>query len=568
LRSLLEAAQLLINPIGELRVIRLAIRSAMRGTGGTARPWSSLFTSNMRRAFTSFFVMKWFLALLLSFTSAHAELRLPAVISDHMVLQAGKPVAIWGWADAGAEITVEFDGQKKAAKAGAKGEWRVKLDPLAPKSESQTLLINDMVILDVLVGEVWLASGQSNMAMQINGKLHGKVDNADAEVATAKHPEIRVFVHDAPLAIYELPVPDDEPAQDRPGKWRVCSPETVADFSALGYFFARDLLAEIKQPVGILTAAVGGTPIEAWTSLSAQQAVPEFKPLLNDWTKRLDSFVPAEQQQKFLDAKAVWLKVRSAAIKAKQPAPKAPSPFKNLQVMKPGGLFASMIAPLVPYTMRGVIWYQGERNAAGPFTGLYGLQMRTLITDWRTHWNDELHFAWVQLPAFGAAQKLPAEPRGWGVAVRYGQRRALELPRTSMAITLDLGGETSGHPTNKADYAKRLSTVVLHDVYEKNVGLPTGPLFKAAAVEKGQIILSFDHADGLKAKSGGQLEGFGIAGADGKFLWANAKIENQRVILWHEQISAPQTACYAWSAYPKGNLVNAADLPASPFITD
>ena len=207
--------------------------------------------------------MKWFLAVILSVTSAHAELRLPAVISDHMVLQAGKPVAIWCWADAGAEVSVEFAGQKKATKVGAKSEWLVKLDPLAPKAESQALRINDKIIQDALVGEVWLASGQSNMAMQINGKLHGKVDNADAEVAAAKNPDIRVFVHDAPLAIYELPVPADELAQDRPGKWRVCSPETVADFSAMGYFFARDLHAEIKQPIGILTSALGGTPIEA-----------------------------------------------------------------------------------------------------------------------------------------------------------------------------------------------------------------------------------------------------------------------------------------------------------------
>jgi sialate O-acetylesterase len=278
-------------------------------------------------------------ASLVSSPAVHAEVRLPAVISDHMVVQAGKPVAIWGWADADEESPSSSQVKRRTAKASAKGEWQLKLDPLTPKAESQKLRINDKVIQDVLVGEVWLASGQSNMAMQINGKLHGKVDNADAEVAAAKHPEIRVFVHDAPLAIYELPVPDDELAQDRPGKWRVCSPETVADFSAMGYFFARDLLAEIKQPIGILTSAVGGTPIEAWTSLSAQQAVPDFKPLLDDWTKRLDGFVPEAEQKKFLDAKAAWLKVRSAAIKAKQPAPKAPSPFKNLQVMKPGGLF-------------------------------------------------------------------------------------------------------------------------------------------------------------------------------------------------------------------------------------
>lgn len=505
-----------------------------------------------------------FASLGMSQTSAF---RLPAVFSDHMVLQAGKPVAIWGWADAGAKITVTFAKQQKTTQTAANGKWSLKLDPLAPSAESQELRINDKTIHDVLVGEVWLASGQSNMAMQINGELHGKVDNADEVVATAKHPEIRVFVHDEPFAIYELPVPDDAAAQDRPGRWRVCSPETVAEFSAMGYFFARDLLTELKQPVGILTSAVGGTPIEAWTSLSAQEGVPEFKPLLEDWAKRLDGFVPAEQQQKFLDAKAAWLKERSAAIKAKMPAPKAPLPFKNLQVMKPGGLFASMIAPLVPYTMRGVIWYQGERNAAGPFTTLYGAQMKTLIADWRARWGDEFHFAYVQLPAVKGVQKLPSEPKDWGVAVRDGQRRTLSVPKTSMAITMDLGGEISGHPTNKIDYAKRLSTIVLHDVYQKAIALPTGPLFKAAKVENGKMILTFDFADGLKARSG-ELEGFAIAGEDQKFVWASAKIDGGKVIVWNDKIAAPKTVHYAFAGNPKGNLVNAAGLPASPFSTD
>ncbi len=521
------------------------------------------------RGFVLTRIMRLLFILTLSAFLAHAraELRLPAVISDHMVLQAGKPAAIWGWADAGDAITVEFSGQKQTVTAGLDGKWNLRLDPLAASAEPRELRVNDRIVRDVLVGQVWLASGQSNMAMQINGQLHGKVDHADAEVAAAKFPEIRVFVHDKPFAIYELPVPADERAQDRPGRWRVCAPETVADFSAMGYFVARDLHRELKQPVGIVTAAVGGTPIEAWTSRAAQQDMPEFKSLLADWTKRLDGFVPEAEQAKFLDAKAAWLKERAKALKAGQPAPKAPAPFKNLQVMKPGGLFAGMIAPLAPYTLRGVLWYQGERNAAGPFTGLYGRQLETMIADWRAHWQDELHFAWVQLPAFGGAQKLPSEPNGWGVAVREGQRRALRMPRTSMAVTIDLGGEKSGHPTNKADYARRLSRVVLREVYESGIAQPSGPLFKAATVADGRMILSFDHAEGLRAR-GGKLEGFAIAGADGKFLSANAKTDGNKVIVWHGQVPEPKAVHYAIAANPRGSLVNAAGLPASPFTTD
>lgn len=515
------------------------------------------------------------LVLLSSALAARAEVKLPAVISDHMVLQAGKPAAIWGWADAGEEISVEFSGQKKTTTADAKGKWQVKLDPLAPSNTPGDLVISgnhpskivNHKCSDVLVGEVWLGSGQSNMEMRIKDKLHGLVDNADAEMAAAKHPEIRVFVHEAPFAIYELPVPADEAAADRPGKWRVCSPETVGDFSAMGYFFARDLLAEIKQPIGLLTSAVGGTPIEAWTSRSAQEAVPELKPLLQDWAKRLDGFVPEQKQKEFLDAKAAWLKVRAEAVKAKQPVPKAPPPFKNLQVMKPGGLFAGMVAPLLPYTIRGVIWYQGERNAAGPFSPLYGLQLKTLIADWRARWADDFHFAYVQLPAVKGVQKLPAEPRGWGVAVRDGMRRTLSVPHTSMAITMDLRGEENGHPPNKTDYARRLATVVLHDVYQKAIALPTGPLFKSATVEGDKMVLTFAHATGLKAREG-KLEGFAIAGEDQKFVWANAKVDGERVIVWHGEISAPKTVCYAWAGNPKGNLVNAAGIPASPFTTE
>lgn len=507
------------------------------------------------------------IALLVSASSLRAEVRLPAVISDHMVLQAGKPVTLWGWADAGEVVAIEFAGQKKTAKADAKGSWQMKLDSLAPSANSGDLRINAKTIHDVLVGEVWLASGQSNMEMRIKDKMHGTVDNAEEEVAAAKHPEIRVFVHDVTFDIYTLPVPAGEAAQDRAGSWRVCSPETVGDFTAMGYFFARDLLAEIKQPIGILTSAVGGTPIEAWTSKTAQQAVPELQPLLDDWKKRLTGSDPERDQKKFLTDKAEWLKARAAALKAKQPAPKAPLPFKNIAVMQPGGLFNSMIAPLLPYTMRGVIWYQGERNAAGPFTALYGLQLRTLVADWRARWQDDFHFAWVQLPAVKGVQKLPSEPKGWGVAVRDGQRRTLSLPHTSMAITMDLGGEVNGHPTNKADYAKRLSTIVLHDVYQKAIPLPSGPLFRAAVVENGRMILTFDYADGLKAK-GGELEGFAIAGADGKFVWANAKVEAGKVIVWQDKIADPQAVHYSFAGMPKGNLVNGANLPASPFRTD
>jgi sialate O-acetylesterase len=508
--------------------------------------------------------------MLSAMPGAAAELKLPAIISDHMVLQAEKPAAIWGWAAPGDQVTATIAGRSQTTQTGADGKWQVTFGKLPASAQPQTLTVQGRTTLtvnDVLVGEVWLASGQSNMAMQIKGKLHGAVERADEEIAAAKYPAIRMFLHDTPFAIYELPTPPGEALADRPGTWQVCSPETVADFSAIGYFFARDLHRELRVPVGIVCAAVGGTPIEAWTSLTAQQAEPTLGPLLADWTKRLTNFDPPTEQQAFLDAKQKWQKQRSAALKQKQPAPKAPAPFKNLRVMTPGGLFNGAIAPLAPYSMRGCIWYQGERNAAGPFTGLYGIQLKTLIADWRTRWGDEFYFAWVQLPRFQKEQRLPSEPKGWGVAVRDEMRKALTLPHTGMAITIDLGGENDGHPMNKTDFAARLSPVVLREVYDRPIEFWTGPLFRTAQRDGGKIVLKFEHATGLKAATG-ELQGFAVAGADQKFVWGKALIDGETVTVWSDEVPEPVAVRYGWAANPKCNLVNGGGLPASPFRTD
>lgn len=499
-----------------------------------------------------------------------AAVRLPAVVSDHMVLQAEREVAIWGWADAGEKVSVSFAGQSQTAIASADGLWRATLEKMKASSDPQILTVrgsNTLTVRDVLVGEVWLASGQSNMEMQLRDPQHGTVDNADAEIAASDFPAIRLFVHSEHFSIYDLPLPPRAPLADRPGRWIVCSPETAASFSAIGYFFARELHTKLRTPVGILSASVGGTPIEAWTSREAQAVVPQLHAMLEDWSRRLGGFDPAREQQRFLEAKQSWLKARSAALKQKQPAPKAPSAFKNLRVMEPGGLFNGLIAPLAPYTMRGVLWYQGERNAAGPFTQLYGVQLRTLIADWRARWGRELFFAWVQLPGFQREQKLPSEPNGWGVAVRHEMRRALDVPRTAMAITIDLGGEKAGHPTNKAAFAARLSRVVLHDVYRQPLAPPTGPLFRSARSEGGRMTLTFDHAAGLKTALG-DLKGFAIAGDDRKFKWARATIRGDSVTVWSDSVPAPVAIRYGWAANPIGNLVNSASIPASPFRTD
>ena len=522
----------------------------------------------VRHAFKcAVWIVVWCLFALLGL---RADVRLPAVLSDHMVLQADAAVAVWGWAQPGEELTVSLPGQSHTAKAGEDGKWTLKLDPMKASATPVAMTVagrNTLTVNDVLVGEVWLASGQSNMEMQIKGKMHGAVDHADEEVAAANHPEIRMFMHEAPFAIYGTEVPPGEPMADRPGHWHVCSPETVADFSALGYFFARNLRQELGSPMGILSAAVGGTPIEAWTSLAAQQSDPGLKPVLDDWQKRLAGFEPGREQAEYLKKKEAWVMQRAEAAKKGEAAPKAPLPFKNLAVMNPGVLFNGVIAPLIPYTIRGCIWYQGERNAQGPLTGYYGSQLRTLIADWRTRWGSDFYFAWTQLPRFQKEQQLPSEPNGWGVVVRDEMRKTLAVPRTGMAITIDYGGEKEGRPTNKLEFAARLSPVVLHDVYARPIPVWSGPLFREAHRDGGTMVLTFDHAKGLKSADG-ELQGFAIAGADKKFVWAKARIEEGKVAVSSDAVPGPVAVRYAWAANPKCNLVNEAGLPASPFRTD
>ncbi|HEX4149178.1 MAG TPA: sialate O-acetylesterase, partial [Pirellulales bacterium] len=453
-----------------------------------------------------------------------AAVKLPAIFSDHMVIQAGTEVPVWGLAEPGEEVTVSLAGQNRSETADAAGKWRVKLEALEPSDEPQVMHVtgrNALAVSDVLVGEVWLASGQSNMEMQL-----ARVDRAPEEQAAANYPRMRMFIYDHPYNIYELAVPPSRPQADGNGRWWVCTPENAARFSALGYFFARDLQRQLGTSVGIIDAAVGGTPIEAWTSLAAQQADLQLQDLLTGWRQTLSQFNPEQNLQAFNAAKKAWLNERSDARRQGRPDPKAPAAFKNLRVMEPGGLFNGVIAPLVPYAIRGVIWYQGERNAQGPTTGLYGEQLTTLIGDWRTRWGDDFYFAWVQLPNYQRPQREPSEPAGWGVAVRDGMRRALALPRTGMAVTIDLGGATAGHPTNKADFARRLSLLALHDVYRQPITIWCGPIFRSARRAGDKMVITLDHASGLKAapaaganNSPGELRGFAIAGSDRKFVW-------------------------------------------------
>ncbi len=498
-----------------------------------------------------------------------AEVRVPALFSDHMVLQSREPASVWGWASPGEKVTVAIGGQSQSATAGPDGKWTLKLGALEASAQPLTMTIagsNTITINDVLIGEVWLCSGQSNMAMQVDG-LHGTVDRAAEEIAAADLPQLRLFTYDQLYDIYQLDAPPRQPLAERPGRWWVCSPATAAHFSAMGYFVGRTLNQKLKIPLGMIISAVGGTPIEAWTSLDAQKADPALQPVLSSWEKELAGYDPAAEFAKYAEAKAAWLKERAALTKEGKPFPKAPPPFKNRQVMAPAGLFNGLINPLVPYTMRGVLWYQGERNAAGPLTELYGQQLEALIKDWRARWGSELFFAWVQLANFQKPSTAPSQDKGWGVWVRDGMRKALAIPNTGMAVTIDLGGEKAGHPTNKQEYAERLALVVMHGAYKSSDPGWSGPLYESFQKEGDKITVTFKHAEGLRAGNG-ELKGFAIAGSDRKFVWGQAQIENGKVVVRAPGVSDPVSVRYNWAANPSGNLENAAGLPASPFRTD
>jgi len=485
-----------------------------------------------------------------------AGFRLAAPISDHMVLQREKPVAVWGWADAGESVTVAFGGQSKSAPADADGKWMLKLDALTASAEPRSLVVtgkegHKVEVKDVLVGEVWLGSGQSNMAMTVQ-----RSNNFDAEKAAAKYPLIRHY--------QESSTHSATPAAEGKGAWSACTPDNVGGFSAVLYFFGRELHQDLGIPVGLINTSVGGTPIESWVSAEAQSSGPETKANFDDQTKNYLALDEAKATELFQKQTAIW---KAAVAKAKAngtpivtPAPRDPLAMRKLKG-GPAGLFNGKVVNLVPYTLRGMLWYQGESNA-GAGAELYHKQLSQLVTSWRTLWNDEVPFAWVQLPNYTS----PGE--GWP-RVRESMLKTLELPKTGMAITIDLGDAKDIHPKNKQDVGRRLSLWALGTVYGKSVPAISGPLPAGSSIGGNAITVSFKHTNGgLKSMNSSALTGFQIAGEDKQWKAAEAKIVGETVVVSSAEVAQPAAVRYAWKDWPEYSLANGANLPASPFRTD
>jgi sialate O-acetylesterase len=481
-----------------------------------------------------------------------ADLWLPAIFSNHMVLQRDLPLPLWGSAPAGQVVTASIAGRSLSATADEDGRWRIELPPLAAGGPF-TLEVSAGVtrsFSDVLVGEVWLCAGQSNMDFTLAStpkRSYAGVLNAADEIAAANHPQLRMFT--AEWTMHEAP------QRDIVGQWAVCTPETAGDFSAVAYYFGLALQEKLEVPVGLVNCSYGASTIEAWIRQATLEAHPQFKGLLSDFSKK--RLVFRDNPKISLD----YAKALSAWKSGR--APRDPDPVQDQH--NPFVLHNGMIAPIAPYGLRGAIWYQGESNLNT--RRLYPDLQQALIADWRELWKQaELPFYYVQLASHRAPSDEPSD--GQLPEMREAQAKALAIPNTGMAVTIDIGDEKDVHPRNKRDVGLRLSRLALHGTYQKPV-IPSGPLFREAAIEQDGIRIHFDHAAGGLVAKGGALQQFAIAGSDRKFVWAHAVIEGESVRVSHPDIKNPAFVRYAWANHPAGaNLFNSENLPAAPFRTD
>lgn len=487
--------------------------------------------------------------LLAPLVSLHAEIKLPAIISNHMVLQQKRANPVWGWDTPGTKVIVSFAGQTQSAVAGPDGKWSVKLAAVPATHQPQTITISDgtkkIEITDVLVGEVWLCSGQSNMAFTTAESQNGPDD-----VAQADHSRIRLLQMGNRAGILKT--------------WQICGPGTVGKFSAVGYYFGREIEREIDVPVGLIDSSYGRTDAEGWISQPTLEASPEFKGVFPAWKKNLADSEKAMQEYTN-GPLAKWEKDAAAATKAGKPAPAKPR--APIQPHRPSGFYHSMIEPLAPYGLRGVIWYQGENNADSDRAEPYRRLLPLLIGDWRGAFGSDLSFYIVQLANLGKANFKDAEAPWpvvpWAVLRESQAITAATVPQTGLAVAIDIGDPATIHPTNKRDVGHRLALVALAKDYGKSVVF-SGPVFKQMTVRGSTAILTFDFAAGLAAK-GGDLKGFTLAGEDGRFYTAKAEISGATVKLSSPAVIKPFAVRYNWLKGPEGNLVNAAGLPAVPF---
>jgi sialate O-acetylesterase len=631
------------------------------------------------------------LLIILGATSSFAQVRLPRLVSDSMILQRDTRVNIWGWASPGEKIVINFNQKKYSTTAGSDGKWSVAMPSMKAGGpyDMQINAGNAITLKGILIGDVWVCSGQSNMELS----LERVKDKYPAVIASATNPQIRQFIVST-RAEFNTPL-DDLAA----GKWETANPQSILRFTAVGYFFAKELYERYKVPIGLIRSAVGGSPAEAWLSEDALQQFPHHLAKMKrfqtkgyvDSIRRSEGMASAawynniwlsdkgmQEEKKWFDVNydasgwgtfqvpgfwneqglprtgVVWFRkdidvpASMTGIPARlflgniidrdsvyingvfsgttgyqypprkydQPAGRL-KPGKNIIVVRvingagqggfyrdkpyrltagdaaielagswqyklgaaspphpqgttfhyqPVSLFNGMISPLLPYAFKGVIWYQGESNTGAAVE--YRTLFPAVINDWRQKWDrGNFPFIYVQLANYLRATDRPGESNS--AMLREAQLKTLSVPNTAMAVTIDIGEWNDIHPLNKEDVGKRLALAARKIAYSDKKVVYSGPVYKEMKIKDGRVVLSFTNTGGGLAAKGNELKYFAIAGADKKFVWASAKIEGNKVIVWSEQVVDPVAVRYAWADNPDGaNLYNKEGLPASPFRTD
>ena len=503
--------------------------------------------------------------------NAHAELKLAQLFSDHMVMQRDIPVPVWGWADPGEEITVAIDGQSKTAKANEAGKWMVRLDPMKvgePRSMKVSGKSNSLEVNDILLGEVWVCGGQSNMEWTVGNSKDGAKESADAN-----NPQIRFFQAGngpSPAQLMEKMDPKEYSATGNGAEiycmWKPCTPESTKTFSAVAYYFARSLHQDLKVPIGLISNSVGATPIETWMSRDILSSDPELKLVLEYWGK-LDAHAETPEGKEQLQKVYATFDEREAAARK-----------TGKHIWREGGyrhplkrnehataMFNARVYPLLPYAIRGVIWYQGEANTS--VAQEYRKMFPALIQDWRNQWGQgDIPFLFVQLAGWGGPPPASPVDNTWA-ELREAQALALKMKNTAMAVTIDIGDPANMHAPNKQDVGARLALAARARVYGEDI-IFSGPVFKDFKVEGDKIRISFDSVGGGLLAREGPLRSFAVAGEDRKFVWATAEIQGDTVVVFSEQVKQPVAVRYGWHNNPECNLANAELLPASPFRTD
>ncbi|MDB5386858.1 MAG: sialic acid-specific 9-O-acetylesterase [Planctomycetaceae bacterium] len=500
---------------------------------------------------------QWMIVLLLGLmaSTAQANVRLPAIIGNNMVLQKDIPLPIWGWADAGEEVTVTLGTETASAKADATGKWKVTLKPVKVAGGPHAMTVkgkNEIKIENILIGEVWAGSGQSNMQWAVSQSINGQ-----KEVAEAKFPKIRLFI--IPL------VPSGTPAENVNAQWVECSPQTVGGSSAVLFFFGREIHQKLDLPVGLITTAWGGTAIQPWIPPQGYNAIPELAGEKAGMQKALSDYDQA--MVRYNEAK----KAHDEVVKAAKPGTALPAapvlpPHPLNSNGRWTGLYNGMIHPIVPFGIRGFLWYQGESNNG---QGMHYFQLKKgLIEGWRQVWNQEgnrdFPFLFAQLAPYNYGPPRVTDLPG----IWEAQTETLTVKNTGMAVLTDIATVSDIHPPNKQEVGRRLALWALANTYDKKDLVYSGPLFKDIKIEGDKIRVNFNHSAGLKSRDGKDLSWWAIAGEDKKFVKAQAKIEGDSVIVSAEGVTKPVAVRFGWNQLAEPNLSNGAGLPASPFRSD